>query len=85
MKKLKLNLFNLKDAEVLTREQLKNVIGGDDGGSDEWPTCLSDWDCGTRQVRCPNGDIQTSNGKCYSTTGSVWDMRCHYGFSCQPL
>lgn len=29
MKKLKLNLSNLKGAEVLSREQLKKVIGGD--------------------------------------------------------
>lgn len=43
MKKLKLDLQRFEEAEVLTREQLKMVMGGD-GGSDGcsqevWETC----------------------------------------------
>jgi hypothetical protein len=33
MKKLKLNLSNMEGVEVLSREQLKKVMGGDSGGS----------------------------------------------------
>lgn len=52
MKKLKLSLQNIEGAEVLSREQLKKVMGGDDGGSGgsgsvSWPTCHKDMDCGT--------------------------------------
>jgi hypothetical protein len=31
MKKLKLNLQHLENAEVLTRAQLKTIVGGEDG------------------------------------------------------
>lgn len=34
MKKLKLSLQNVEGAQVLTRAQLKRVIGGSDSGSD---------------------------------------------------
>lgn len=33
MKKLKLNLQNIKSTEVLTREQLKKIMGGTGSGS----------------------------------------------------
>ncbi len=48
MKKLKLGLANLEGAEVLTRQQLKMVMGGSgDGGGDS---------CST-MCKCPNGYI----------------------------
>ena len=52
MKKLKLSLQNIEGAEVLTREQLKKVMGGNEegsggSGSGSWPTCHTDMDCGT--------------------------------------
>ena len=86
MKKLKLSLQNIEGAEVLSREQLKKVMGGEGGSGDDggWPTCHTDMDCGTKQARCvESGNIVTSNGRCYSTTGSWFDKRCHYGFPCQ--
>ena len=33
MKKLKLNLQQMKDVEMLSREQLKRILGGDNFGS----------------------------------------------------
>lgn len=50
MKKLKLNLQNMEGAEVLTREQLKMVMGGDvgSGGNGTGANCTSEcygaWD-----------------------------------------
>jgi natural product precursor len=45
MKKLKLNLQQFEGAEVLTRSQLKKVLGGDVGSGDETCNCNSkdDW------------------------------------------
>lgn len=56
MKKLKLNLSQFEGAEVLSREQLKKVIGGDDG-SDAGNDC---------NVYCGDGAGHTCNskGKC---------------------
>ena len=64
MKKLKLNLVNLQGAQVLSREQLKKVMGGDDGsggsgsGSGDATvkvdciafSCRTDADCGSYHV-----------------------------------
>ena len=51
MKKLKLNLLNLEGAAVLTRQQLKMVMGGSGeggGGSDsDGLTCSTSW-CGKK-------------------------------------
>ena len=45
MKKLKLNLQQFEGAELLTRSQLKKVLGGD-GGSDELCMgCETDAEC----------------------------------------
>ncbi len=41
MKKLKLNLQNFEGAEVLTRMQLKNVMGGSGGESGSGPKLLT--------------------------------------------
>lgn len=60
MKKLKLNLRQLENAEVLTRSQLKNVLGGDAvsstytkcgtniscSGKAEFEACGSSGNCG---------------------------------------
>ena len=55
MKKLKLNLQNMEGVELLTRAQLKNVIGGTvlpPGDGDENIPCTSDLDCGIRTKYC---------------------------------
>ncbi len=54
MKKLKLTLANMQDAEVLTREQLRKVTGGQ--------ICSFNWQCGT--------DGQCIDGFCSPYTGS---------------
>lgn len=49
MKKLKLNLQQLDGVEVLTKSQLKQILGGDgSGGSTEayGTCCTSSGDCG---------------------------------------
>ena len=71
MKKLKLDLQQLKGAEVLTREQLKKVLGGDSGsgdGSCETTCNTGYYACCYRNVLvayCPcvlNGDKNPPNG-----------------------
>lgn len=52
MKKLKLSLQNIEGAEVLSREQLKKVVGGDGGSS---TPCKSNSDC-EKGERCFNVD-----------------------------
>lgn len=63
MKKLKLNLSNMKGNGILTREQLKNIMGGAGASS-----CASDSDCGGF-ICCSTTD--GSNKKvCVAPTGS---------------
>lgn len=49
MKKLKLNLQQFQGAEILTRSQLKKVLGGE-GGSDV--PCNEDSDCADLGPNC---------------------------------
>mgnify|MGYP007126786772 FL=1 len=65
MKKLKLRLQNIEGAEVLSREQLKKVMGGDFGGSGG-PNCTSS--C-TSDSDCSGGD--NSCKKCIALTIDV--------------
>ena len=52
MKKLKLSLQNIEGVEVLTRAQLKMVMGGSgDGGSGK--ECTTDSDCGKKTITSP--------------------------------
>ncbi|TWF40655.1 hypothetical protein FHW36_104338 [Chitinophaga polysaccharea] len=50
MKKLKLKALDLGAKELLTREQLKNVMGGDGSGTKD---CTND--CGEALGECPEG------------------------------
>jgi Cys-rich repeat protein len=50
MKKLKLKALELGAMELLTRTQLKNVLGGDDYGIVICTQCTSDSDCGYGHV-----------------------------------
>lgn len=72
MKKISLKNLNLKEVEQLSREQLKNVLGGftggtggtggTDPGTDLPGDCTSDSDC-------PEGKkCDTSLGKCYNNS-----------------
>lgn len=65
MKKLKLNLSNMKGTEVLTREQLKNIMGG--GGSN---TCTSDSECGLGKYCCATTDGSNIKVCATSTNGT---------------
>ncbi|MDP3665744.1 MAG: TIGR04149 family rSAM-modified RiPP [Sediminibacterium sp.] len=53
MKKIKLNLQQLDNSEVLTREQLKNILGGTGSGGD----CQKNGDsCDTQKaINCCSG------------------------------
>lgn len=51
MKKLKLKALDLSAKEILTREQLKKILGGSDGGSGS-----GDGKCETK-CKCPKGHI----------------------------
>ncbi|MDP3665745.1 MAG: hypothetical protein Q8R50_03625 [Sediminibacterium sp.] len=64
MKKLRLNLQNLNDAEVLTRQQLKNILGGDGSGG-----CVERaGSCNTSQkINCCSG-LVCAEYKCYLGT-----------------
>jgi len=79
MKKLKLKVLGLGSSEILTREQLKNIIGAEGEGSgrcsnDRLCSMYSGWDGGcatmqTGQCRC----VRYENG---SAVESVPDSYC---------
>jgi len=60
MKKLRLNLQQL-NAEVLTRSQLKQILGGY-GGSGETCNCNSKADCSSDKPCCVSGCTKGSSG-----------------------
>lgn len=67
MKKLKLNISNLQSAEILTREQLKKVMGGLASGSGA--ACPSDCS-GSCTAGGANGKCRWTSDKktCYCAT-----------------
>lgn len=77
MKKLKLKALELSAEEMLTREQLKNVLGGsgDDGsGCSATTYCYKEtYDSDTRKwVKTKNGEVScTGTTTCTSGTSSV--------------
>lgn len=63
MKRLKLSLNRIEGTEILTREQLKSILGGEDGSGSEAGAiciqCASDANCRETQecresTSCPN-------------------------------
>lgn len=62
MKKLSLKTSKFNKGEVLTRAQLKKVMGGDGSGtgSDVFGKCTVKTTCSTGSVEC-----SSDNGKCY--------------------
>ncbi|MFT4092619.1 MAG: hypothetical protein QM640_03180 [Niabella sp.] len=74
MKKLKLSLQNIEGAEILSREQLKKIFGGN---APEDKECTTDADCGTLD-KCCDGQAVSLNGKCKSG-------KCLWGSNCQGI
>ena len=64
----------MKDAELLTRDQLKNVLGGDDGGSGSCSStamCYKTiWQNGA-WVTVPNGSVSCSGASCSHSDNGV--------------
>jgi len=78
MKKLKLKALELGVSELLTREQLKNVLGGDgSGGGSGGPGSCSDG-CGPL-VACPELSPYCRNSECTDRSGVT-----HYVNACSP-
>lgn len=75
MKKLKLQAVQFGAIEVLTRTQLKNILGGD--GSGDAKECTKDADCGTKTITNACGDQVTVSGVCSSVT-----HKCSWGTAC---
>jgi hypothetical protein len=74
MKKLKLKALELGANEVLTRAQLKNVLGGDTGGSSTQTKSPCSGAC--------NGVISTPNGtKSVSDTCTAPGCGCNLGLA----
>lgn len=70
MKKLKLKLQNFTGTEMLTREQLKTVMGGSDNGGSG--TKCSTGPC-TLTIQGSNGAYTTLNGTCASGNDAGFD------------
>ncbi|HAO08399.1 MAG TPA: hypothetical protein DCQ50_15770 [Chryseobacterium sp.] len=77
MKKLKLNLSNIEGAEMLTREQLKKIVGGT-GGSDcgmgVWETCAGQG-LGVNPVTCECSKLVRTG--CLSDEECGGDQHCY--------
>lgn len=66
MKKINLKAVQIGAGEILSREQLKNVLGGDGGSSDNhnYVVCIYSWECGTLKKDCPDGTVVELPGSC---------------------
>ena len=53
MKKIRLNAANLEATEILSRDQLKSILGGDGSG-------YSGQSCGTSAILCVNNSTCTT-------------------------
>lgn len=65
MKKISLKSLNLKEVEQLSREQLKNVLGG--SGAESVTVAKCDGHC-TKHSQCPSECSDCSN---YTTSGGL--------------
>jgi hypothetical protein len=79
MKKLKLTAFQLGNSEILTRQQLRNVLGGDVGSSTTTTALTSTKNCSMNsctvagvKYSCTTDTSPTGGGqcKCWSSAGS---------------
>ena len=84
MKRLKLKLSELQGAEILSREQLKNILGGDGSGSSSG--CTGDSQCGPGQKCCTATDGSgrmvcagiSPSGGCPTSGVSGCSTKCTY-------
>jgi hypothetical protein len=73
MKKLKLNLQYLENAELLTRAQLKTILGGEEGsGGEPDAVCNSNACTYKKEVT----DTIWTNGTCKAMTGMQTGCGC---------
>lgn len=79
MKKLKLTAFQLGSSEILTRQQLRNVLGGDVGSSTTTTALTSTKNCAISSCYVDGSKFQCTNDtspgregscKCWSDKGS---------------
>lgn len=90
MKKIRLNVANLDATEILSREQLKLIFGGDgsgsgssgsthnDGASPSSPTCTNS-NLGTpcSYTRWFNGKTFSCTGTCQSNSVTLYYPSCY--------
>jgi hypothetical protein len=79
MKKLKLNFSNLKDAEILTREDLKKVMGGDAGSGSGTCSSLTSSQCTSSTACKANCNGVLTSGNC---TWSTAFSKCYCSVVC---
>lgn len=71
MKKLKLNLQQLENAEILTRSQLKDVLGGSVSVTTAAPKCTGTCVTGENSsVNCGNNRVESCGCPSYSTSNN---------------
>lgn len=74
MRKLTLNKVDFAGAEVLTRNQLKNVMGGNEpgtgGGGGEGNQCGTYPNCSTGSCTAKSGDCKGQTGTCGRTSST---------------
>ena len=68
MKKLNLNVANLGATEILSREELKKVLGGTGTGTDS-----GDTQCDTASATCEEG---TDSDCSINERGECWSTKC---------
>lgn len=60
-------MSSIQKGDLLTREQLKQVVGGDgSGGSGEWGSCTVTVNCGSGSISCSG-----TNGRCHRDSGGM--------------
>lgn len=57
----------------LTRDEMKNVMGGFNLPADE-KSCVTDADCGSKNVTC-GGTTESTPGHCHNST-CTWNRVC---------
>jgi hypothetical protein len=72
MKKLKLNLQQFEGAEVLTRNQLKKILGGKVAGGDHLDSCSTGTSCSVYD----NGQVYTGSCTFMDIGGGLYVCEC---------
>lgn len=81
MKKLKLKMEQLSNAQMLSRDQLKKVMGGT-GSTGYEGACRDDSDCPTQNIINACGEVvKNVSGQCYQAADET-KQTCHYNTNC---